>query len=67
MFLFNFLLDLTDELDMFCRTFAAQNTSAFLYSTRTYQTEFPPPHPGYEIPPPFPHLFQPSFLLGTQE
>ena len=66
MFLLNLLLDLTDELDMFCRSFAAQNTTAFLYSTLTYQKKFPPPHPGYEISP-LPLLFQPSLLLGTQE
>ena len=34
--------DLTDELDVFCRSFATQNTSILMY-----QIKFPPPHPGY--------------------
>ena len=70
MFLLNVLLDLTDELDVFCRSFATQNTSASLYSILTYQIKFPPPHLGYltfnfPTPPPPPPLA--SLLLGTQE
>ena len=40
-------LDLADELDVFYRTFATQNTSDTLNSILTYQIKFPPPHPGY--------------------
>ena len=47
MFLLNVLLDLTDELDVFCRSFAIQNTSASLYSIWTYQIKLSPPHCGY--------------------
>ena len=43
MFLLNVLLDLTDELDVFCWSFAIQNTSVSLYSILTYPT----PNPGY--------------------
>ena len=43
------LLDLTDELDVFCPSFVTQNSSASLYSILTYQIIFPPPHPGYSI------------------
>ena len=35
MFLLNVLLDFTDELDVFCRSFATQNTSASFYSILT--------------------------------
>ena len=47
---------------MFCRTFAAQNSSASLYSIFTYQIKLPPPQPGYQI-------FNPSssLLIGPQE
>ena len=56
MFLLNVLLDLTDELNEFCRSFAIQNTLASLYSILAYQINFlhlyfqfprrlsPPPH-----------------------
>ena len=37
------LLDLTDELDVFCRSFAIQNASASLYFILTYPTT----NPGY--------------------
>ena len=47
MFLLNVLLDLTDELDVFCQSFAIQITSASLYSILAYQIKFPPPNPGY--------------------
>ena len=43
--LLNVLPDLTDEFDLFCRSFAIQNTSASLYSILTYQMKFPLPHP----------------------
>ena len=36
MFLLNVLLDLTDALDVLCRSFATQNSSASLNSTLTY-------------------------------
>ena len=45
MFLLNVLLDLNDELDLFCRSFAIQNIPASLHSILTYQIKFPPPHP----------------------
>ena len=68
MFLLNVLLDLTDEINVFCRTLATQNTSPSLYSILTYQIKFPPAHPGYSIfnfPPLIPSLppglFQPPF------
>ena len=47
MFLLNVLLDLTDELDVLCQSFAAQNTSASLCSILTNQIKFPPAHLGY--------------------
>ena len=47
MFLLNVLIDLTAELDVFCRSFATQNTSASFYSILMYQIKFPPPHRGY--------------------
>ena len=47
MFLLNVLVDFTDELDVFCQSFATQNTSASLYSILTYQIKFPLPQPGY--------------------
>ena len=40
MFLLNVLLDLTDELNEFCRSFAIQNTLASLYSILAYQINF---------------------------
>ena len=46
MFLLNVLFDLTDELDVFCRLYASQNTSTSLYSILTYQIKFPPSHSG---------------------
>ena len=47
MFLLNALLDLTDEVDVFCQSFVTQNTSATLYSILTCQIKFPPPQLGY--------------------
>ena len=47
MFLLNVLVDFTDELDVFCQSFATPNTSASLYSILTYQIKFPLPQPGY--------------------
>ena len=44
MFLLNVLLDLADELDVLCRSFGTQNTSASLYSILTYQIKFHSPH-----------------------
>ena len=38
---------LIDKLDVFCRSFATQDTSASFYSILTYQMKFPLPHPGY--------------------
>ena len=71
MFLWNVLLDLTEELDVFCRSVATQNSSGSLYSILTYQIKFPPPRPGYNIfnfSTPLPPLFFPiPLLLGTQE
>ena len=59
MFLLNALLDLTPELDVFCRSFATQNTSVSLHSYLTYQINFPPPYPGnYIFNPPC----HPSFI-----
>ena len=49
MFLLNVLLDLTDELDVFCRSFATQNTSASLYSILTYQIKLASPHPAINL------------------
>ena len=46
MFLLNALLDLTAEPDVFCRSFATQNTSVSLHSILTYQINFPSPYPG---------------------
>ena len=69
MFLRNVLLDLTDQLDVFCQSFATQNTSTSLYSILTYQIKFPPPPPRlitFQFST-YPHLFQPPLLLGTQE
>ena len=47
MFLLNVLLEITDELDVFCQSFATQNTSTSLYFVLTYQLKFSPPHSGY--------------------
>ena len=47
MFLLNVLLDLTDELDVLCQSFAAQNTLGSLCSILTNQIKFPLAHPGY--------------------
>ena len=60
MFLLNVLFDLTDELDLLCRSFPTQNTSASFYSILTYQIKFPPPHNDYQIFN-FPCLLQPTF------
>ena len=49
MFLLSVLLDLTDELDVFCRSFPTQITSASLYSILTYQIRYPPAYRGYSI------------------
>ena len=38
-------IDHAGELDVFCRSFAIQNTSASLYSILIYQIKFPPPKP----------------------
>ena len=45
MYLLNVLRDVTDKLDVICRSFAIQITSASLYSILTYQIKFPPPYP----------------------
>ena len=64
LFLLNMLIDLTDELDVLCRSLA---TSASLYSILTNQIKFPPPQPGYQIfnfpttPLPSPHAA--AFLI----
>ena len=47
MLLLNVLLDLTDELDEFCQSFATQNTLASLYSILMYQIKSPPLPRGY--------------------
>ena len=46
LFLLNMLIDLTDELNVLCRSLA---TSASLYSILTNQIKFPPPQLGYQI------------------
>ena len=43
--LLNVLLDLTEKLDVLCRSFATQNISASLYSILTYQINFLQPTP----------------------
>ena len=62
MFLLNVWLDITDELNVFYRSFATLNTSASLDSILTYQIKFLPPHPQLlnfqfsnpsPLPPPF--------------
>ena len=65
--LLNVLLDLTEKLDVLCRSFATQNISASLYSILTYQINFlhPTPtinfqfsnasHPFISIPPSIRH------------
>ena len=64
------------ELDVFCRLFATQNTSASWYSILTCQIIFAPPHSGYltikfsifHPPlPPTPQILPTPILLGTQE
>ena len=59
MFLLNVLLDLTDELNEFCRSFAIQNTFASLFSILAYQINFL--HLDFQFPrrlfPPPPHNF----------
>ena len=47
--LLNMLIDLTDELDVLCRSLATLSTSASLYSILTNQIKFPPPQPGYQV------------------
>ena len=47
MFLLNMLLDVTDEFDVFRRSFVTQNTSTFLYTVLTYETRFRPHHLRY--------------------
>ena len=67
MFLLDVLLDLTDELDVFCSSFATQNTQDSLYSILTYQIIFPPPPPrllSFQFSNP---LVYAPLLLGTQE
>ena len=67
MFLLDVLLDLTDELDVFCSSFATQNTQDSLYSILTYQIIFPPPSPrllSFQFSNP---LVYAPLLLGTQE
>ena len=69
MFLLNVLLDLNDELDVVCRSFATQNTSASFYSISTYQIKFYLPHPGYPIfnfPSPPSSFILTTLLLVTQ-
>ena len=72
MFLLNVLLDLTNKLDVFSRSFATQNTSTFLYSILTYQIKFLPPlHPTLAsnfLTPPTPFIIThlPP-VLDTQE
>ena len=61
MFLLNVLLDLIDELNEFCRSFAIQNTLASLYSILAYQINFL--HLNFQ----FPHRLSPPPLLGTQK
>ena len=70
MFLLNVLLDPNDELDVVCRSFATQNTSASFYSISTYQIKFPPPHPGYSVfnfPSPPSSFILTTLFLVTQE
>ena len=48
LFLLNVLLDLTDELDVFWRSFAASSKHfSFFVFYLAYQINFPLPHPGY--------------------
>ena len=70
MFLLNVLLDVTDELDVFCRSFATQKTSASLYSILMYQVKFPPPNSGYEtfnFQRPLPPFILTPLVLSTQK
>ena len=46
LFLLNVLLDPTDELDVFCRSFAIQNTSASLYSIFNVSNKISSTQPG---------------------
>ena len=58
MFLLNVLLDLTDELNEFCRSFAIKNTLASLYSILAYQINFL--HLDFQFPR---RLFPPPIIL----
>ena len=60
MFLLNVLLDLTDELNEFCRSFAIQNTLASLYSILAYQINFL--HLDFQFPR---RLFPPPPIILT--
>ena len=63
MFLLNVLLDLTDELDVFCQSFAIQITSASLYSILAYQIKYllhPTPDIKFSIFQPPPPLLPPQ-------